>query len=326
MKHAICMEGYCYRLRPVSLSDAAFILRIRLEDKERTRFIHEIPNDIALEEQWIENYFQREGDYFFVVENKFNNEAEGLIAIYDMEHGRAEWGRWVIQKGSMASVESVYLLYKAAFEQLHLEELYCRTIKDNESVVSFHTTCGLKTRAVLKDFLVLGNKTYHAVEQYIEKEDFYKTIADSLNQKALMIFQRFLKLEVGKFEFHHIGIACKNIDKESAAFQMLGYRFEETMFTDYEQGISGKFGEAKNQPRIELLQNLEHSTTLTPYYEKGIKLYHYAYLVSDIEKACMYLKKSHARMISPLKISTYFGKRICFFMLPNLFLVELVED
>ncbi len=325
MNHKITIDGYSYRLRPVELSDAAYIIQIRLEDKERTRYIHEIPNDIELEKVWIKNYFEREGDYFFVVENKFSNQAEGLIAIYDETEGRAEWGRWVIKKGSLASVESVYLLYKVAFDKLNLKELYCRTIEDNQSVVSFHSSCGLKTRGVLNEFFTLKDTAYNAVEQYIKQEDFYAGIADSLCEKCVMIFQRFLRSYIGKLEFHHLGIACNNIEREETIFRLLGYRFEEEIFVDSEQGIRGKFGESKNQPRIELLQNIEGSTTLTPYLEKGVKIYHYAYLVSDIEKACEYLKKGKARMVSPLKHSQYFGTRICFFMLSNMMLVELVE-
>lgn len=312
MKRKISIDGYCYRLRPVHLSDAEFIIKIRLEDKERARYIHEIPADVQLERQWIEKYLAKDDDYFFVVEDKFLNIPVGLIAVYDIREGRAEWGRWIIQKGSMAAVESVYLLYKIAFRQLNLDELYCRTVEDNFSVVSFHTGTGLKTRTVLKDFFVLDGKAYNAVEQFIKKEDFENTIKSSLNQKCQMIFLRFLKKHAGTLEFHHLGIACHNIGREIQVFQMLGYQFENETFTDERQGIKGIFGTAPNQPKIELLENLCGSNTLTPYLDKSIKIYHYAYMVKDIEKAFNYFMNCHAKVISPLKPSAYFGKKICF--------------
>ena len=325
MKHSYTADGYCYRLRPVKLEDAQFIIKVRLEDKERTRYIHPIPDDVSLEEQWINRYFQREGDYFFVIENRLDKKPEGLIAIYDERDGKAEWGRWVISPGSMSTAESVYLLYKIAFEKIGLQELYCRTIADNKAVVAFHSSSGLETRKVLKDAVEMDGKAYDAVEQYLTKDSFYSKVAGILNQKRFMVFQRSLRLFSGGLEFHHIGIACRNIGKEEVAFQMLGYQFEETVFVDQLQGIQGKFGTARNQPCIELLQNTEESDTLTPYLNKGIKLYHYAYLANGIEGAGEYLKKIGAILISPMKQSAYFGSRICFYILPNRMMIELIE-
>lgn len=325
MKHNLRREGYCYRLRPVKLEDAEFIIKIRLEDRERTKYIHEIPNDIESEKQWIEKYFERPGDYFFVVEDKFINEKVGLIAIYDEENGSAEWGRWVIKQGSLAAVESVCLLYQIAFDQLQLRELYCRTVEDNQSVVNFHASTGLKVRKIHEKMFELRGDFYNAVEQYIDRDLFYNSVETNLNQKSFMLFKRVLKKNVGKFEFDHIGIACKNIVKEMQTFQMLGYQFEAVSFKDDNQGIIGRFGTAQGQPKIELLSNMEGSATLDPYLEKGIKMYHFAYLVNDIQKASCYLEKCNAKLMSPRKRSIYFGKDICFYMLPNMMLIELVE-
>ena len=127
MKHGISIDGFGYRIRPVKLSDAQFIIDARLEDSERNRFIHTISHDIEEQERWINAYFEREGDYYFIVENRLTGQPEGLIGIYDVKDGKAEWGRWVIKKGSFAAVESVDLVYRAAFEKIGLEELYCRT-------------------------------------------------------------------------------------------------------------------------------------------------------------------------------------------------------
>lgn len=326
MKHRLSIDGLGYSLRPVQLSDAQFILNIRLEDMNRTRYIHEIPNDIELEEQWIRKYFDRAGDYFFIIENKITGQSEGTVGIYDMEDGRAEWGRWVIQKGSLAAVESVDLIYKIAFQVLDLRELYCRTIEKNDSVVSFHDALPQKRRGTLTDFFELRGEYFNAVEHYVNKEYYNEELSTVLEKKVFMIFQRNLRTVVGKFQFHHIGVACNNLERDRKAFQFLGYQTETAAFSDQAQGIKGQFMIANNQPRIELLQNLENCTTLTPYLEKGVKLYHFAYSVNQIEQACEYLVKCRAKVISPLKESVYFGKRICFLMLPNMFLVELVEE
>ncbi len=325
MRHSYKIDGLTYQLRPVTLDDAQTILDIRLEDAERNQFVHPVKDDLELEKQWLENYFERAGDYFFAVVNKFTDETEGLIAIYDEKDGRAEWGRWTIRKGSLAATESVYLLYEVAFEKIGLNELYCRTVAENVSVVEFHKTEGLKFRKVYKELFELSGKKYDAVEQYLTNEDFEESIKDFLFEKAFTLFRRNMKIYSGGMEFHHIGIACSDIEIDKKAYQILGYTFEKKAFEDNEQGVKGVFGNAKNQPCIELLENLSSNTTLTPWLEKGVKMYHFGYLVNDFEKACFYMNKVRSKLVSIPKQSVYFGGRICFYMLKNMMMIELME-
>lgn len=325
MKHRYSMDGYAYRLRPVKMADAKFIVDTRLEDLERNQFIHRISPDVSEQEEWLKAYFERENDYYFIVENRITGKQEGLISIYDAVDGKAEWGRWVLKKGSLASAESVYLLYRIAFEQIGLKELYCRTIADNVSVVSFHTSIGEKLRTVHKECFSLNGKLYDAVEQYADKEHFYAEISPRLEKQAHMILKRNLKKEFSGFEFHHIGVATKSIEKELPIYAMLGYTKESDFFEDAAQGIRGLFLEAKNHPRLELLENLPESHTLDKQLASNNKMYHTAYYVGDIEKAIEVLTRNRAKIISPLKNSVYFGKRICFLMLPNMSMIELLE-
>lgn len=325
MKHRITIEGFGYRLRPVRVNDAQFIIDVRLEDAERNKFIHKISRDLSEQEKWINAYFEREGDYYFVVENRLTGAPEGLIAFYDEKDGKAEWGRWVIKKDSLAAIESVDLLYRAAFEVVGLKELYCHTIKDNVEVVSFHNNIGEKTRRILEKACSLNDVEYDIVEQYADPEIFYKEIHPVLESRSMMIFRRNFRIAIGDFDFHHIGVATKDFNRELSVFSFLGYTKSSEYFEDYLQGIKGIFLEAKNQPRLELLANIEGSNTVTPMLESGNKMYHFAYTVSNIEKAVEVFTNARAKIISPLKQSTYFKKRICFLMLPNLYMIELIE-
>ena len=325
MKHRITVEGFGYRLRPVRLNDAQFIIDVRLEDAERNKFIHTISRDAKAQEDWINEYFNREGDYYFVIENRITGLPEGLIAFYNEKDGKAEWGRWIVKESSLAATESVDLLYKAAFEQVGLKELYCRTIKDNVDVVSFHTSIGEKTRCEIAKAVNLNGVDYDVVEQYADHDIFYKEIHPALERRAIMIFKRNFRMEVGDFEFHHIGVATKDLNKDFSTFSFLGYTKSSEYFEDPLQGIKGVFLEAKDQPRLELLANLEGSDTVTPMLNSGNKMYHFAYLVSDIEKALQVFINARAIVTQPLKQSTFFGKRICFLMLPNLYVIELIE-
>lgn len=259
MKHNLCIDGLLYRLRPVKLTDARFIIDTRLEDAERNKFIHKIADDEDMQRAWISNYFQREGDYYFVVENRLTKEAEGLIGFYDVSDGCAEWGRWVIRKNSLAAVESVDLLYQVAFEQVGLRELYCRTLQLNEEVVSFHNSIGERLRCILENQFEIDGVYYNAVEHYADKNVFYNEIKPLLDKQSAMIFKRAFKQIVGDFDFHHIGVATNDIRKEISVFSLFGYTKESEVFEDTEQGIRGQFIVAKNQPRLELLTNLEGS-------------------------------------------------------------------
>lgn len=325
MKHNISIDGFCYRLRPVKLNDAQFIIDVRLEDAERNKFIHAISKDVAVQENWLQAYFGRDGDYYFIIENRLTGQPEGLIGIYDVCDGKAEWGRWVVRKDSFAAVESVDLIYRVAFEKLGLAELYCRTVQDNTEVVSFHSSIGEKTRCIIENAFEINGVVYNAVEQYSDKNTFYSEIHPMLEKKSALIFKRNMRLAIGEFEFHHIGVASKDIEKDFRAFSLLGYTKASDFFEDDAQGIRGVFLEATRQPRLELLANIEGRDTVTPMLNTGNKMYHFAYLVKDIEKALETFVKAKAKIVSPLKQSTYFGKRICFVVLPNMYIIEFVE-
>ena len=325
MKKKIFVSGYAYRLRPVTVGDAQFIIDTRLEDAERNRFIHRISSDVSRQVEWLEANMEREDDYYFVVENLITGEPEGLIGIYDIKDGVAEWGRWVIRKSSFAAVESVDLIYQAAFEHLGLEVLYCRTLCLNTAVVSLHESIGQKNGGIIRDCFTIDGKKYDAVKHYVDRQYYYDTIQETLQSKVQRIFERNMKMAVGEFSFHHIGVATKSMARELSAFRMLGYKKEDAFFEDEHQGIGGQFLVAKNQPRLELLVNLPGSETLSPILAQGGKLYHFGYQAKNFDAALSIFLNNSSKLLRQPMLSTYFKKRICFLMLRNLFIIELIE-
>ena len=184
MLHDRRAAGPAFVLRPVSLSDAAFITALRA-DSVRSRFLHPVSPDVAAQIAWYERYATRPGDYYFIVERAETGEAEGTIGLYDVDDGSraAEWGRWVLREGSLAAVESAALIYDIAFAQFGLQRVYCRTVAANEAVVSFHRSFGLETRAVLPDHFRLGDVSYDAVEQELTRER-WEALRPSVHAKA----------------------------------------------------------------------------------------------------------------------------------------------
>lgn len=164
---------------------------------------------------------------------------------------------------------------------------------------------------------------------------------------------------------HHIGVATKSIESELNIFTALGFEFEGE-FIDEAQGIRGVFLILKNNKptpdtnthneplyRLELLENLPSSSRLDNYLKSHHKLYHIAFVTSDIDKNTQAIlnfnftrnkefnggggkvKKNNtqtqsqskiqkARMLVPIMNASYF-KKLCFIMLPNRLLIELVE-
>lgn len=86
---------------------------------------------------------------------------------------------------------------------------------------------------------------------------------------------------------HHIGVACKSLEKERKIFEKLGF-IKEAEFIDEQQGVKGEFIIPKNnllpQYRFELLSNLNEKGVLDSYLKNKTKMYHIAYESKNIQK------------------------------------------
>lgn len=133
-------------------------------------------------------------------------------------------------------------------------------------------------------------------------------------------------LPVTGLRFHHVGVACRDLDREQAGYALLGYRPEADDFTDPVQGVRGRFLVAPGQPRVELLVNLEGSTTLDPWLRGPARTYQQAYETDAFDDAVAQFRAAGARVVSPPVPAVAFGgRRICFVMLRTMTLVEVVE-
>lgn len=168
MRHDLHLAGLGFALRPVGLEDAEFLVELRT-DPERAKLLHATSPRIEDQITWTEHYFERPGDWYFMVESVHDGQRHGAVAIYnhDPERQSAEWGRWILHKGSLAAVESSALIYDMAFDQLGLDLLYSRTEEVNYPVVSFHTSMGCTTNG-----LVIGPEGERWIEQQMLAADW----------------------------------------------------------------------------------------------------------------------------------------------------------
>jgi RimJ/RimL family protein N-acetyltransferase len=184
MRHDLRLMGHRFALRPVAMSDAAFILTLR-NDPQLNRSIHPTSPRVEDQEAWLAAYMDRPGDYYFIVDDPRSAEPVGAISIYEMDEAQrtSEWGRWLIRRDSVAAVESALLMYRAAFELLGLESVYSRTVADNEAVVSFHDSSGAERAGLLKQAVRLGEKQYDVVEHRVTR-DHWPTMQPRLDAIA----------------------------------------------------------------------------------------------------------------------------------------------
>jgi RimJ/RimL family protein N-acetyltransferase len=177
---AICkpISGASLELHCVDVGDAAKILELRNHPK-LSKYLPPIP--ISLEDQirWIERQRNNSSEYYFAIRKKSQalKNTEGFIGIYNISLDKpraAEWGRWILEPGSMASVESAYLLYEFCFEILNLDLIYCISILDNENVVRFHDGCGLSRVKILPKHISIAGIDYDAVQHELTVSQWEK--------------------------------------------------------------------------------------------------------------------------------------------------------
>lgn len=192
MQHDLHIEGPAFTLRPVVLEDSERIVQLR-SDADRTRYMHAVPNDVEAQRQWLRRYFERSGDYYFAVMRNRSTQIEGFVGIYDVredEQGTfAEWGRWILRRESMAAAESAWLIFRLAFERLHLGRVFSRTLPENSAVVSFLDRCSPSDRRLVKDCVELQGITHDAVEHVLYAPDFPKLRA-ALEPLVVRLAQR----------------------------------------------------------------------------------------------------------------------------------------
>ena len=124
--------------------------------------------------------------------------------------------------------------------------------------------------------------------------------------------------------FHHIGVACRDLDSETRRLAVLCYAPEGPDFTDPIQGVKGRFLSGGG-PRLELLTPLSSSGVLTPWLNSSVKLYHLGYETADLAGAVTYFKRERAHiMVQPVEAVAFDHRKIAFMMLPNMLLTELI--
>lgn len=124
-------------------------------------------------------------------------------------------------------------------------------------------------------------------------------------------------------KFHHIGIACDDIEKMKQYLHQIYVVAEvsRTIFDELQQAELCII-KLKDGTRIELVSGI----VVEKLVKKRQFLYHICYTENDIEKKMQELEAFGARIVSEPKSAKLFGGRRVAFMMTKLGLVELLES
>ncbi len=126
--------------------------------------------------------------------------------------------------------------------------------------------------------------------------------------------------------FHHIGIACRDIDKTREFYLGLGYTASPVV-DDPLQHVRICFLDKEGAPRLELLQPLDdQSPVARTLATAGVTPYHFCYEVRNIDEAIAALRTKRFLLVSgPVPACALGDRRIAFLYNKNNGLIELVE-
>ncbi len=127
--------------------------------------------------------------------------------------------------------------------------------------------------------------------------------------------------------FHHIGIACRDIEKTKAFYLQQGYTATPTV-DDPLQHVRISFLNKEGAPRLELLEPLdEQNPVARTLATAGVTPYHMCYEVRDLESAIAELRTQRFLLVNgPVPACALENRRIAFMFQKNTGLIELVES
>ena len=173
MRHSLHVEGFGVRLRPVRLEDAPFIVWLRNLDHVKG-WVGDSANDVPSQEAWLNKYFEREGDYYFLVETVGCGVPLGTHGIYHQTGTSAEKGRHIMRPEVLAGVPAAMLANDLAFNELGLTELRANAVSTNTSVLSLHRKCGFQQVGIARGAQIINGEPVDLVQWVLTRDAWSK--------------------------------------------------------------------------------------------------------------------------------------------------------
>jgi len=172
MHHSLVAEDFGVRLRPVQMKDAAFIVWLRNQDHVKGR-VGDSASDIAGQNKWLETYFERRNDFYFVLET-LDGTPLGTNALYEISGQNAEWGRYIVRPEVRAALSSAILIFDLAFEKLKIGELLARCVSTNTKMHSIVKKCGFSQTETRLANQIIGGQPVDMIHFVLKAVDWPK--------------------------------------------------------------------------------------------------------------------------------------------------------
>lgn len=140
--------------RNAELSDAAFILWLRTDDR-KAMYLTQTSPELQRQIEWLAEYAEKTDQVYFIIENQAGV-ALGTVRLYDPQGDSFCWGSWVLKDGApqSAAIESALMVYAYAADHLGFQASHFDVRKGNERVWRFHERFGAKrVAATALDYL-----------------------------------------------------------------------------------------------------------------------------------------------------------------------------
>lgn len=136
------IQGKFVSLRSITLDDAEFSYNLRKDPRFVEIMGQSAPSSEA-QREYIKNQREKEGDYYFVVENRAG-ERIGLIGVYDIQGDRCEIGRELNIGAAYETMEASILISEFALNDLHLKTSVSCIYKNNSKQLKKQRQLGIE--------------------------------------------------------------------------------------------------------------------------------------------------------------------------------------
>jgi len=131
------------KLREITLNDTDFVVRLRNTPEILKWFTSQSKVSKEGHEKFMQRYFKSDNtDEIYIIE--YQNIPVGMISLYDIAHGQAEWGRVAVdpvyQKKGIGKKALKLIIERA--KTLGLVRVYCSVRKENSIAISFYKSFG----------------------------------------------------------------------------------------------------------------------------------------------------------------------------------------
>lgn len=181
IRYATYPKLYSIGVREVKISDASYILKLRLDDSY-SKYISKVSDKVSAQENYIKAYLDNNAhvrdSFYFILTNATTGRRCGTVRIYNFNNDVFEWGSWILDsnKTRYSAIETAILIYEFAFNTLGFKKSEFEVNKNNEKVVSYHKKSGAK---------IIGEDDinyYFCVEKAVGLE-FAKSLRERLESK-----------------------------------------------------------------------------------------------------------------------------------------------